>query len=312
MVGPERRILVIGAGGFVGRRLMPVLEARFGIGAAIPSARAPDREAVALDLDEDRSVRAALGRVAPTHVVNLAGIADRGTARRDPERAWALHVFAAERLGRAMGDLCPEAWLLQVGAGRAYGRAPDGRGLAETDPLEPAETWALTKAAGDLAVGALARQGLPALRLRPFDHAGPGQPACFALPALARRVARIEAGLEAPELRLGGRDAARDLVHVDDVAAAYAAVVAATGAIATGTALNVASGEAVTLRGLAERMLALSEAEIALHVEPEGPAIVGDAARLRAATGWAPRRGPQEMVAEALARARAAVARGRV
>lgn len=313
----EPRILVIGAEGFVGRRLMGVLEDRFGAGAAFGAGREPVGEAVALDLAEDRSVRAALGRVAPSHVVNLAGIAAPQAARADARLAWETHVFGVERLGRAMLDLCPEAWLLNVGSGLAYGRsALAGRALSEADPLEPMDPYGLTKAAGDLAVGALAQEGLRAVRLRPFNHSGPGQSADFALPAFAGQIARIEAGRQEPVLEVGNLDAARDFLHVDDVAEAYAAVIAATGGLEPGAALNVASGEAARIGALLERLVALSEAEIEVRTDParqrpsDLPTIAGDAGALRRATGWAPRRSLDDMLGDVLAACRASVAGG--
>ena len=68
--------------------------------------------------------------------------------------------------------------------------------------LAPVDEYAITKAAADLALGGLARRGLKCIRLRPFNHTGPGQTEAFVVPAFARQIARIEAGLARPFIRV--------------------------------------------------------------------------------------------------------------
>ncbi len=77
------------------------------------------------------------------------------------------------------------------------------RALDETAALAPMNTYGATKAAADLALGAMARDGLQIIRARPFNHTGPGQSAAFVVAAFARQVARIAAGLQPPELHRG-------------------------------------------------------------------------------------------------------------
>ncbi|WP_163202527.1 GDP-mannose 4,6-dehydratase, partial [Citrobacter koseri] len=76
-------------------------------------------------------------------------------------------------------------------------------------------------AAADLLVGQMARDGLGAVRMRPFNHTGPGQTEAFVVPAFAAQIARIEAGLQEPTLRVGNLEALRDFLDVRDVVAAY-------------------------------------------------------------------------------------------
>ncbi|MEA2139827.1 MAG: UDP-glucose 4-epimerase, partial [Solirubrobacteraceae bacterium] len=82
----------------------------------------------------------------------------------------------------------------------------------------------------------------------------------------------------------------RDFLHVDDVAAAFAAIVAsgATGAV------NVGSGEAVTVRSIAEQLAAAAGRPELLDVGAlpdrpgDPPEIAADVARLRDEVGFAP------------------------
>lgn len=307
------RILVIGAGGFVGRHLVAALADEHGADAVVGCGR--DGAAMPLDLTDGASVRAVLDAVRPSHVVNLAGLAAPEDARAREAVAWDLHVHAAIDLGRALAAAIPDAWLLHVGSGLAYGRtAAHGRAITEAEALEPTDAYGLTKAAGDIALGALAGEGVRALRLRPFNHTGPGQSAAFAVPAFARQIARIEAKLSPPVLEVGNLDAARDFLHVADVVDAYAAILRETDALAPGAVFNVASGEAVPMHAVVERLLALTPVPIEVRQNPalarpsDLPTIAGDASALRARTGWRPRAGLDRALVDVLEHERRALA----
>lgn len=291
------RILVIGASGFVGRHLVAVLRDVYGPNAVIPAGReTASADDIALDVTHGAALRAALDAHVPTHVINLAGFAAPAEAARAGAAAWDLHVHAAADLGEALLERHPEACLIHVGSGLAYGRtARHGRPIHEAEPLEPMDAYGLTKAAGDLAMGVLAGRGLRVVRMRPFNHTGPGQSTGFAVPAFAAQVARIEAGLQPPVLEVGNLEASRDFLHVADVATAYAAVIDAGDALAPGATLNVASGEPVRIRTVLDRLLAMSERaiEVRLATARQRPSdlatIAGDSAALKKVTGWHPR-----------------------
>jgi GDP-4-dehydro-6-deoxy-D-mannose reductase len=62
-----------------------------------------------------------------------------------------------------------------------------------------------------------------------------------------------------------------------------------------GEVYNIASGEAVTIQELLDRLLALTEVEVKIEVDPrrlrpsDVEILLGDASKFRADTGWAPR-----------------------
>ena len=288
-----RRILVIGAAGFVGRHLMATLEAEHGPDAVFGAGKNGAR--VSLDLLDGDALRRVLREIQPSHVVNLAGIAAPGEAASSQNAAWSLHLHAVLDLGRALLEHHPEAWLVQVGSGLAYGRtARHGRPLRETDTLEPLDIYGASKAAGDLAIGTLLDQGLRVVRLRPFNHTGPGQSTDFAVPAFAQQIAQIEAGLRCGILSVGNLDSARDFLDVRDVADAYAAVIRRSDDLESGSVFNVASGHPIVMRALLDELLSMSAAIIEVHPDParqrpgELTTISGDASALKTATGWAP------------------------
>jgi GDP-4-dehydro-6-deoxy-D-mannose reductase len=70
-------------------------------------------------------------------------------------------------------------------------------------------SYAATKAAGDLALGSMVSEGLRVVRLRLFNHTEPGQSEAFVVSAFARQIARIEAGHQLPVIHVGALDSRR-------------------------------------------------------------------------------------------------------
>jgi GDP-4-dehydro-6-deoxy-D-mannose reductase len=109
--------------------------------------------------------------------------------------------------------------------------------------------------------------------------------------SFASQVAEIEAGLRDPIIEVGNIDLRRDFTDVRDVAKAYAAA-AEFGA--TGDVYNIASGSAHSLRELLTTLLERAQVEAEIVEQPsrkranESPLLVGNAGKLRAASGWQP------------------------
>jgi nucleoside-diphosphate-sugar epimerase len=282
------RLLVTGASGFVGSHVMPALADLFPGAEIIGCGDAPGMEK--LDIAEAPSVRTLVGRIRPAGIVHLAAIAAPAAARRDPSRAWAVNHAGTLALANALAASAPGGAFVFASSAEVYGRSFDGTALDETAPLAPLNAYAATKAAADLALGAI--PGIAAVRLRPFNHTGPGQSADFVVPAFARQIARIEAGLQPPSMTVGRLDTARDFLDVRDVARAYAR--ALRHALAGGTgAFNIASGTARPIGAVLARLQSLAGVEAEVHSNagarlPEVVAASGDSGLARAVLGWAP------------------------
>ena len=303
----RRRIIVIGAAGFVGRHLVDALTAEYGSYSIIGMGLTGLDGVQSLDVTNPAQVKVALDTIQPSHVVNLAGLAAPEEARRFEDAAWRLHVHSAVELGRLIATHCPDAWLLHVGSGLAYGRTVlHGRPVKETEALEPLDPYGVTKASGDIAVGGLTSEGVKSVRLRPFNHTWPGQLPSFAIPAFASQIAKIEAGQQEPVVTVGNLDAARDFLHVNDVVAAYAAVIREIDNFEPGTALNVASGRPIAMRDILDRLLSMSDHQIEVRMDPKRQrpsdlaTMSGDAFLLRSLTGWEVKLGVDRALADVL------------
>jgi GDP-4-dehydro-6-deoxy-D-mannose reductase len=132
--------------------------------------------------------------------------------------------------------------------------------------------------------------GLGTLRVRAFNHSGPGQTPSMLVPGLAQRITDAE-GAAGSKVSVGNLNIVRDLCDVRDVVRAYRLLVERG---TPGEAYNVCSGRGVSVREIADVMLSMSDASLELVVDPDlvrpvdVPRLVGDPAKLRAETGWEP------------------------
>ncbi len=310
------RALVTGSGGFVGRRLCALLEAS-GWEVAGADLRVTDGAAarVAADLSTPEGVDAALGLAGEvTHVFHLAAATSVADSLKRPLEHLRINAGGTILLAEALRVRRPGARLVYIGSAEVYG-PPQFLPMTEEHPLAPANPYAVSKAAADQYCAWLASAGaLDVVRLRPFNHTGPGQPDVFVLPSFARQIAEAAAGLRPPVLRTGNLTVRRDFLHVDDVVRAYLAA-ALRGR--TGEAYNVCSGVSWRLGQVLDRMRALSGVEVDLEQDPalyrpaDIPELRGSAEKLRADTGWEPAVSFDTLLTELLDHWRGRVAEGR-
>jgi GDP-4-dehydro-6-deoxy-D-mannose reductase len=284
------RAFVTGGSGFAGSHLLDLL----------PGATAPSREE--LDLLDGDAVSTAVRESAPDTVWHLAALASVGRSWEAPAETIAENVAMTVNLLEAVRTEAPEATVVLISSGEIYG-PPDRLPVDEEAALRPQNPYAVSKAACDLLGGQYAdATGLRVVRLRPFNHTGPGQTDDYVVGTLTRQVAEAEAaGREEALVRTGNPDSARDFSDVRDVARAY--VAAAT--LDSGF-YNVASGKAVSVRELIELVRAAARIPVRHEVDParvrahDVPEVRGSAERLRAATGWRPEIPLEQTVADAL------------
>lgn len=288
------RVLVTGASGFVGRHLRQRLGDSF-----IPF------EADVLDAS---AVRAAVKGARPDAVVHLAAESSVAASWRDASAAWTVNVIGTVNLLEAVQSEQPEARILFTSTGEVYGRA-ETLPTPESAPVEPLSPYAATKAAAEIACGQVARRGVNVVVARAFNHEGPGRDERFAVGSWAAQVARLEeAG--GGVLEVGDLSAERDISDVRDVCRAYTLLLDES--VEPGT-YNVASGRSVAMRDVLAQIVSFARCSIdvesrAERIRPaEIPRMLGDATRIRQATGWEPEIPLEQTLVETLDAARAAV-----
>ena len=309
------RALVTGASGFVGQWLCAALVARgdsvtgtaVDVGTdGIPPVREELRRSVEwirVDLRQREEIALALDVSRPDVVFHLAGVTFVPAATADPGQAYDVNVVAAARLlaelsaRRAAGTLNPV--VLVVGSGEQYGRHDLNAPLTEATSQQPLSVYGASKAAQEIAaLQAWRGTGLRVVCTRSFNHTGAGQPPHLLIPALVRRALALR-GSHHPRLSIGNTTPVRDFLHVEDVITAYL-LLAERGA--AGEVYNVSSGVGRTVGELAALVLARvgvdAELEpVAEYIRPvDLPVLVGDSAKLRAATGWRPHSGIEHAI----------------
>jgi GDP-4-dehydro-6-deoxy-D-mannose reductase len=301
---PRFRILVTGGDGFVGRYLVPALatalplDHEIVVGILNNNSLLPVGETrrVELDVTDAAQVCAILAAEQPTHVFHLAAIAAVRTAQLQVRQTWSVNFGGALNMALGVAETVPQCRLIYCGSGQVYGgNFRLGRAVGESTALDPIDAYGASKAAADLMVGQMAKQGLRAIRLRPFNHTGPGQREDFAVPAFAAQIARIERGEQQPVIRVGNLTGRRDLMDVRDVVDAYVRAILRFDELEPGCALNIASGQAISIGEILDILLSLSTKKI--RVEPDAErmrgsdiaVMIGDAGLARRVLDWAPR-----------------------
>jgi GDP-4-dehydro-6-deoxy-D-mannose reductase len=304
------RVLLTGAEGFVGRHARAAL--------ADHALTAPPRAPGPLPhyaLEDADGLAPLLAAARPEAVIHLAAQASVAASFADPAGCWRANLLGTLALGEAVLRAAPDARFLFASSAEIYGLSfRAGAALDEGAPLAPANPYAASKAAADLALGEMALRGLRALRLRFFNMAGPGQSEGFVVASFCRQIARIEAGLAPPVLRVGALDRWRDFVDVRDAARAVSLALEADWP--PGLALNIAAGTPRRIGNVLEALLRRARRRPEVEVErarlrpTDVERVQGNATRARAVLGWTPAIAWERTLDEALEDWRGRVARG--
>lgn len=305
------KILVTGADGFAGRALVRRLLAdghevagtvrpgeTAGPRRVARDLSAEERDAVRwipLELTEMDSVRRALDGSYDA-VVHLAAVSSGTEALREPGYAWTVNAGGTARMLEVLAEVhrsgSGDPVVLVVSTGEVYGAAREPRPRRETDPVAPCSPYAASKAGAELAALEVWRRvALKVVVARAFAHTGPGQDPRFVVPAFVERL-RVAKRIHAPVVKVGNLEPVREFLHVADVVDAYARLLTKGQA---GEIYNVASGLAISLEALYYRLAALVGVRAIPETDPDLmrgadiPHLVGDATKLRTATGWTPR-----------------------
>jgi GDP-4-dehydro-6-deoxy-D-mannose reductase len=227
----------------------------------------------------------------PTHIFHLAAQAFVPASWEDPWNTLANNIRG--QLNVLLAAIAMGTWprVLVVGSAEEYGIvAPEELPIRETNPLRPSSPYAVSKVAQDmLGYQYYASHKLPVVRVRPFNHIGPGQSPAFVTSDFAKQIAEAEVGLREPVLQVGDLTARRDFSDVRDIVRGYYLALSEG---EPGEVYNLGAERSYSIREVLDRLMALST--IPLRVEADAarlrpidiPEIVGDCSRFRARTGW--------------------------
>ena len=299
------KALLTGASGFVGRVLHDHL---IDSGDQVV---ALSRSTDGLDLTNREATKAAFASHDVDVVYHLAAQSHVGRSWDDPIDTLRANVEGTQNVLDAAHLAPGQPRVLVVSSAEVYGSVdPSELPITEEAPFRPNNPYAASKVAADaLALQAWLGREQDVIRLRAFNHIGPGQSPSFVCASLAHQIAQAEKDGEA-SISVGNLAARRDFSDVRDVVAAYR-LVAESGA--SGAVYNVCSGVDRAISDLAEGLLALSSGDLTLVVDPDRvrpvdtPVVRGDNSLLVQATGWSPKFSLEATLADVLEDARTAV-----
>lgn len=293
------KALITGVGGFVGSHLASYLVGEAGLdvwGLDLVEGRAAALRPritlhvgdVLMDLPALQDLFAA---EQPDYVFHLAAQAFVPSSWKDPWTTLENNIRGQLNVLLAAVAMERVPRILVVGSADEYGIVfPEELPISETNPLRPNSPYAVSKVAQDMmGYQYYASHKLPVVRVRPFNHIGPGQSPAFVTADFAKQIAEVEAGLREPVMRVGNLEARRDFSDVRDIIRGYYLALSEG---EPGEVYNLGAERSYSIRQVLDGLLALSETRVTVEQDPtrlrpsDVPEILADCAKFRSRTGW--------------------------
>jgi len=268
-----RRVLVTGAGGFIGSHLTARLVAagadvramirytsRGDRGALdwLEDGPGDDLEVVSGDVRDVESVAAATKGV--DVVFHLAAQIAIPYSYLNPRDFFETNVLGSLNVARAALDN-DVARVVHTSTSEVYGSAQTVP-ITEEHPLETQSPYAASKLGADKLMDSFNRSfGLPSTTLRPFNTFGPHQSARAVVPTI------ITQALAGGVVKLGSLHPRRDLTYVEDTAAGF--IAAAESDAAIGRTVQLGTGYDVSIGDVVEMVGAILGRELQVDLDEE-------------------------------------------
>ncbi len=294
-----KRVLITGAGGFLGSHLAErLVEVGCRTRAMIHyhalgtwgwlegSPHADNMEIIAGDVRDSGFVRAAMKGV---HTVfHLAARVSIPDSYRAPRSAFDTNAGGTLNILEAARD-CHVKRVVITSTSEVYGTCISAP-MSELHPIQTQSPYAASKIAADKLAEAFYRSyGLPVVTVRPFNAFGPRQSTRAIVSTI---IAQCLAG---NQVELGNLAPTRDLNYVDNTVDAFLLAGSVPGI--EGQVFNVGSGREISIGDLVT-MIAASMGKL-VHTVPDGQRVrpsssevdrlVCDASKARAVLGWEPK-----------------------
>lgn len=292
------KALIIGGGGFVGPYLVEHLAKDLGCEVTVTKT---EREVLSfsdatienLDILDVEQIVSLLQKIRPDYIFHLAAQSSVSVSWKNPGLTIDVNIKGSVNVLDAVRKLDYKPRVLLIGSGEEYGHIREGEcPIVEDNALRPGNIYAATKSCQNM-IGRIYSEAydMDVMMVRAFNHIGPNQTPLFVVADFCKQVAEIEKGLREPVMYVGNLSAKRDFTDVRDVVKAYGLLVQKG---QKGETYNVGRGNAISIRELLDKILALSTKSIEVKVDTEKlrpvdvPIIEPDVTKINEATGWMP------------------------
>ena len=289
------KALIIGAAGFVGGYLIRELKAA---GWEVHATCLPNEEIKedcpvhTLDILKKEDISPLLDDIKPDIVYHLAAQSSVSVSWKRPQLTAEINVVGSINVLEAVRDAeKKDIRLVLIGSGEEYGYIREGAcPLSESEPLNPGNIYAATKACQDM-LGKIYTRAykMDIIMVRAFNHSGPAQSNIFVISDFCRQIAEIEKGMKEPVISVGNLSAKRDFTDVRDVVRAYR-LLGEKGV--SGNVYNVGRGKAVEIQYILDTALSYANQPIEVKRDParmrasDIPLIEPDVSHIFEDTGW--------------------------
>lgn len=267
------RVLVTGAGGFIGSHLVEELANRGahirafvrynsrgdrGMLRFLPESLCPQVEVVAGNLCDEGAVLSAMEKC--EYVFHLGALIAIQYSYLHPREVIDTNVIGTVNVLEAARRTCPRR-VIHTSTSEVYGTAQTAS-IAENHPLCGQSPYSASKIGADKIVESYHRAfDLPVVTVRPFNTYGPRQSARAVIPTIITQVLTLDV------VRLGSLDPTRDFTYVSDTVRGF--LCAAETERALGLEINLGNGDEISVGNLAGKIVELVGRRVSVDVRPE-------------------------------------------
>lgn len=296
-----KKILITGAGGFVGTYLIKELQKSEGneIYGAVYQATSdissiiPADHILTGDLTDFAYAQSLVQITKPDIIYHLAALSVVHNSAENALKVLSGNTAISYNLFESVRLHAPSARVMAICSANVYGAVQNtDKPLGESTPFRPLNPYAVSKIVQEmLALQYHLAHSLDVVILRPFNHTGVGQTTDFVIPAFAKQFVQIEKGAT-PVIEVGNQGTTRDFTDVSDMVKAY---VLASQKCESGTAYNIGSGRGYTIREILNIFQKITGQTVeikenqSLIRKSDVPVLIADASKFRESTGWEPK-----------------------
>ena len=242
----NKRVLVTGAGGFIGQHLCKALFGKDATVVGLVRSAVDNKylsEQYVLDISDEMDVIKIVNFVQPEFVVHLAASKNRGVDPAAYREGYRTNTLGSLNVINACQDIPVLARFVFLGSTDEYGELQVP--FKESDKEAPNSAYGTSKLAVTELLRALSRSnGFPSVTLRPTIAYGPGQDASMFLPAL------IIALVAGRDFDMSFGEQTRDFIYVDDLVNAIIQALVIPGLC--GDLFNISSAMPIRIDALAK------------------------------------------------------------
>ena len=297
-----KKVLITGINGFVGTYLTSyLLTEKLNItGLVHPSHKGnnpnfPKNKVrlIKCDLLNKKELFKALKDESFDYTFHLAAFSSPAESFKNATQTLENNIFCQLNLLETLVKLKSEAKILIIGSAEEYGNVfPKYLPINESAPLAPLSPYAVSKVAQDLlGYQFYLHHALKIVRVRPFNHIGPGQSENFVVPAFSRQIVNLEkrgGGV----MKVGNLETWRDFTDVRDIVIGY---LLALEKGKLGEVYNIGSGKMYKIGDILDKLISFSKVKIKiirdkkLFRPTEIKKIYCDYSKFKNQTGWVPK-----------------------